>query len=71
MAKNESAKGNPATKRIGNLQHKACRAKCWARGEARKKARREAQDAREAANRAAGTTQWKIACVARQARRSL
>lgn len=71
MAKNESAKGNPATKRIGNVVHKACRARSWAKGEACKKVRREAQTARERANKAAGATKWKIACAARADRRSL
>lgn len=71
MAKNESAKGNPATKRIGNTVHKACRARSWSRGEQRKAARREAQLTCERANRAAGRTPWEIACGARAARRSL
>lgn len=44
MAKQkDSAKGNPAHKRIGNAHRKAYRATCWARQERRKDQREAAQ----------------------------
>jgi len=50
MAKNDSAKGNPAHKRIGNVHRKAYRKTLWARQERVKDARRTAQAEREAVN---------------------
>ncbi len=51
MANSDSAKGNPASKRMGNERRKQRRAKSWTRGQQRKDARRKAQQEREAANR--------------------
>lgn len=51
MSGAQSAKGNPATKRMMNANLKARRAASWARGERRKKATVEAQIAREVANK--------------------
>lgn len=51
MATSKSAKGNPATHRMGNANLKARRARSWARGEARKQANRKANEQRAADNR--------------------
>jgi hypothetical protein len=68
-----SSKGNGASKRMSNPNHKATRARSWAKGETRKKARVEAQKQREAENkklRAAGQpTPWEQARAARAERR--
>lgn len=45
MANQNSAKGNPASKRMGNPKLKARRAASWLRGEQRKAVRVETQDA--------------------------
>lgn len=63
-------KGNPASKRIGNLNRKATRARSWARGEKRKDARRNAQLARAEVNVANGFSPWSIAKAARKDKRS-
>lgn len=41
MANTSSAKGNPASHRMGNLRLKSRRAESWSRGERRKEARRK------------------------------
>lgn len=56
--KKDSAKGNPAHKRIGNAHRKAYRASLWAKQQKRKAARREAQAERERINRERGYTAW-------------
>lgn len=43
-------KGNPASKRMGNLKRKDRRARSWARGERRKAERRKNNEARMRAN---------------------
>lgn len=51
MANDNSAKGNPASHRMSNPNHKAVRAVCWQRGEKRKAKRREENERAAAANR--------------------
>lgn len=73
MAKNDSAKGNPAHHRIGNVNRKNRRAASWRRGQEKKKARRLAQEAREKENQKiraeGGLTPWQLAEAKRKARR--
>lgn len=74
MSNQNSAKGNPASKRMSNVQRKAKRANSWNRCQKRKAAKREAVAEREAQNRvrrAEGTpTPWEAAKAARKARRA-
>lgn len=63
-------KGNPASKRIGNVNHKATRARSWARNEKRKEARRAAQDAAHTRNVERGFTTWSEAKAKRAAGRA-
>lgn len=51
-------KGNPASKRMVNVNLKARRARCWARGQVRKAARQAAQNAAHARNVTNGTSPW-------------
>lgn len=75
MANSSSAKGNPASTRMGNAALKSRRAASWARGEKRKAARREAQHKREVANvqlRLAGSfTAWEWSKATRAAKRKV
>lgn len=65
MANTNSAKGNPASKRMTNAQRKTRRERSWRNGEERKALRRKEQDERAARNRqlrAAGEpTPWERA----------
>lgn len=74
MANQNSAKGNPASKRMSNPAKKALRQACWARGEKRKKlrvAKQEKQAAHNRALRADGEpTPWETAKAVRAARRA-
>lgn len=74
MSGQQSAKGNPATKRMGNPKRKERRARSWAAGQKRKEARRAAEAAAAARNadlRSEGQlTPWEAACAARRARRT-
>jgi hypothetical protein len=51
MATAKSAKGNPASHRMGNDKLKARRARSWARGQVRKAENRKANEQRAADNR--------------------
>lgn len=61
MAKNDSAKGNPAHKRISNSHRKAYRQALWAKQQRRKELRRRAQAEAAARNKANGFTLWEMA----------
>lgn len=61
MAKTDSAKGNPAHKRIGNAHRKAYRQALWAKQQRRKELRRRAQAEAAARNKANGFTVWEKA----------
>lgn len=63
-------KGNPASKRIGNPNHKAARARSWERGQKRKAARQAAQDAAHTRNVERGFTTWSEAKAKRAAARA-
>lgn len=68
MSGQSSNKGNPASHRMTNPNHKATRARSWARGEKRKEARRRAQDERHAANvERLEPTPWEVAKAIRWA----
>lgn len=74
MAKaGQTAKGNPAHKRMSNEKLKLRRAHSWARGQARKRALIAAQKAREAANKArrqnGELTPWEAVCAVRDGSR--
>jgi hypothetical protein len=73
VANTQSAKGNPASKRMGNAALKGRRAMCWARGKRRKAARVEAQEKRAAENRLrrdrGELTPWEVARAERAERR--
>jgi hypothetical protein len=70
----DSAKGNPASKRMTNPVRKTRRERCWRNGQKRKAERVKAQQEREAANRtrreAGDLTPWELACELRAARRA-
>lgn len=69
MAKNDSAKGNPASKRMSNAHRKAYRALLWTRQERRKDNREVAQLKACERNEARGFTEWDLAKRARHSRR--
>lgn len=57
----QSAKGNPASIRMGNSHRKELRARSQLKGEARKAERRRKQEEAHKRNLASGTTPWKEA----------
>lgn len=58
----QSSKGNPASHRMANPNHKAVRASSWRRGEERKAAHRRENEARHQKNlKSEGPTPWEIA----------
>ena len=61
----QRTKGNPASKRMGNANLKARRARSWANGEARKAARRDAQDLAHRRNVSEGDSPWARAVATR------
>lgn len=73
MAGQQSAKGNPATHRMGNPRRKARRAECWARGQKRKLARKKEADEAQKFNAGVvaggGMTPWQRAKALRAERR--
>ena len=74
MSNQQSAKGNPASKRMSNVARQNRRQNSWNRCQKKKEAKRAAVAEREAANRARraeGTpTPWEAAKAARKARRA-
>lgn len=56
MSGGQSAKGNPATRRMGNAHRKAHRAAMWAKEQKRKTERNEAEKARAKALAKSGET---------------
>jgi len=73
MANQSSAKGNPASTRMGNEKLKARRQRSWAKRQKEKELNRNRQreaEARNAVLRAKGEpTPWEVAKAARYARR--